>query len=234
MRYSRQLPLFGDEGQRRIEKAHVAVAGCGGLGCNVITQLSLAGIGHLTIIDGDIIEESNLNRQFVHCGNTGSKVKSMEDWIRRNNPKANVKAMDTFLKEDNIDDFLSSADIVVDCLDNNESRSLLNEACVRKRMPLVHGGINRMYGQVTFIEPGVTPCLSCILGKGDGERISVGSAVAVIGSIEANEVLKYITGIGENLRNELLSVNLLTNTFEKFPINRRKDCPVCGLIHADR
>ena len=234
MRYSRQLPLFGDVGQRKIENAHVAVAGCGGLGSNVITQLSLAGIGYFIIIDGDVIEESNLNRQFVHCGNTGSKVKSMEDWIRRNNPKANVKAMDTLLKEDNIDDFLSSADIVVDCLDNNDSRMSLNEACVRKRIPLVHGGINRMYGQVTFIEPGVTPCLSCILGKGDGERISVGSAVAVIGSLEANEVLKYITGIGENLKDQLLSIDLLTNTIEKVPINRRKDCPVCGRIHADR
>ncbi len=231
MRYSRQLPLFGEEGQRKIEDAHVAVAGCGGLGSNVITQLSLAGIGHLTIIDGDVIEESNLNRQFVHCGNHGAKVRSMEDWIHRINPKAEVKVMDSLLCEDNMDEFLSSADIAVDCLDNNASRLLLNKGCVERDIPLVHGGINRMYGQVTFIIPGRTPCLSCILGKGDGERVSLGSAVATVGSIEANEVLKFITGIGENLMNQLLSIDLQTNSFEKVPINRRKDCPVCGHLH---
>ncbi len=234
MRYSRQLPLFGEDGQRRIGEAHVAVAGCGGLGSNVITQLSLAGVGNITIIDGDVIEESNLNRQFVHCGNSGPKVRSMEDWIRRINPNVKVRAMDSLLCDDNIDEFLSSADIAVDCLDNNDSRLLLNKGCVERRIPLVHGGINRMYGQITFIEPGLTPCLSCILGKGDGERISVGSAVATIGSIEANEVLKYITGIGENLKGQLLSINLLTDTFEKIPINRKKGCPVCGHIHDDQ
>ncbi len=234
MRYSRQLPLFGEDGQRRIGEAHVAVAGCGGLGSNVITQLSSAGVGNITIIDGDVIEESNLNRQFVHCGNSGPKVRSMEDWIRRINPNVKVRAMDSLLCDDNIDEFLSSADIAVDCLDNNDSRLLLNKGCVERRIPLVHGGINRMYGQITFIEPGVTPCLSCILGKGDGERISVGSAVATIGSIEANEVLKYITGIGENLKGQLLSINLSTDTFEKVPINRKKDCPVCGHIRDDQ
>lgn len=234
MRYSRQLPLFGEDGQRRIGEAHVAVAGCGGLGSNVITQLSLAGVGNITIIDGDVIEGSNLNRQFVHCGNSGPKVRSMEDWIRRINPDVKVRAMNSMLCDDNIDEFLSSADIAVDCLDNNDSRLLLNKGCVERRIPLVHGGINRMYGQITFIEPGVTPCLSCILGKGDGERISVGSAVATIGSIEANEVLKYITGIGENLKGQLLSIDLSTDTFEKVPINRKKDCPVCGHIHDDQ
>ena len=102
MRYSRQIPIIGDDGQKRIEQAHVAVAGCGGLGSNVITQLSVAGVGNFTIIDGDVIEESNLNRQFVHCGNSGSKALSMKDWILRNNPDAKVKVMDVSLNEENV------------------------------------------------------------------------------------------------------------------------------------
>lgn len=234
MRYSRQIPIIGDDGQKRIEQAHVAVAGCGGLGSNVITQLSIAGVGNFTIIDGDVIEESNLNRQFVHCGNSGSKAMSMKDWILRNNPDAKVKVMDVSLNEENVNEFISSAEIVVDCLDNNETRSLLNDACVKRNIPMVHGGINGMYGQVTFIKPGITPCLSCFLGKGDNERSSIGSAVAVIGSIEANEVLKYITGVGEVLTNQLLLIDLLSNSFEKVPINRREDCPVCGHLHNGR
>lgn len=228
MRYSRQLPLFGKEGQKALNNVHVAVAGCGGLGSNVITQLCMAGVKHFSLIDNDVIEESNLNRQFVHCGKTGKKVLSMKDWILHIDPEAEVTVHDYCLTSDTVHDFLDGADIAVDCLDSNESRLILNEECVKNHIPLVHGGVNGMYGQVTFILPGFTPCLSCILGKGDGEKVSLGSAVSVIGSIQANEVIKYVTGTGKNLKGELLIINLSENTFEKVPISRKTGCPVCG------
>ena len=228
MRYSRQLPLFGKEGQKALNNVHVAVAGCGGLGSNVITQLCMAGVKHFSLIDNDVIEESNLNRQFVHCGKTGKKVLSMKDWILHIDPEAEVTVHNYCLTSNTVKDFLDGADIAVDCLDSNESRLILNEECVKNHIPLVHGGVSGMYGQVTFILPGFTPCLSCILGKGDGEKVSLGSAVSVIGSIQANEVIKYVTGTGKNLKGELLIINLSENTFEKVPISRKTGCPVCG------
>ncbi len=227
MRYERQLKIFGAEGQKKIECAHVAVAGCGGLGCNVITELALAGVGKMTVIDSDYISETNLNRQFIHCGHGGSKTDSVKEWLMKIS-NCDVKAINAELTAENVLDFISDADIVVDCLDNNRSRIILNDGIIKKNVPLVHGGVNSTFGQVTFIIPGKTPCLSCILGKDSDDHSSVSPAVATIASIQAMEVLKYITGKGELLTGKLLTMDLNTDRFETIEIKKNVSCDSCS------
>lgn len=226
MRYERQIDYLGSDGQQRLSDATVAIAGCGGLATTVITQLAVAGVGHMRIIDFDTVTDSNYNRQFVYCGKQGRKVELMGEWIASLND-VDVTVFNGRLDDSNVDAFLKGADIVVDCFDNNQSRSLLNRYAVKNRIPLVHGGCNRMYGQVTTVIPGRTPCLECLLTKGDGDRQVVGAAVSAIASVQASEVIKYITGKGRLLEGRLLTMDLENGEFTTIDIKRRKDCPVC-------
>lgn len=227
MRFERQIPVIGEDGQKRLRDSTVAVAGCGGLGCNVITQLCMAGIGNIRIIDSDTISDSNLNRQFVHCGKEGSKVESMTEWIHRISD-TDVTAFDERLTDENCVDFADGADIIMDCLDNNDSRMILNRYAVAKRIPLVHGAVNAMFGQVFLMIPGETACLSCFLGKDGGDGSSIGAAVSAIASVQAMEAIKYITGKGELSKGELISIDLEKNSFRRIPISRRSGCQTCG------
>ena len=228
-RYDRQVPVFGQDGQERIMEARVAVAGCGGLGCNVIKDLVLAGVGSLRIIDHDTISESDLNRQFVYCGESGNKVETIGRWIRIVSPDTDVEELDLMLTDDNAYAFADGCDVIVDCLDNNASRLILNRAAVNAGVPLVHGGVESMFGQVTTVIPGATPCLCCFLGKGDAGTVpSVSAAVSVIASIQAAEVLKIITGTGTILAGRLLTVDIGNGSFDEVAIKRREDCPCCG------
>ena len=229
MRYDRQLDVFGKDGQSNIEGAHVAVAGCGGLGCKVATQLALAGVGRFTLIDFDTVSETDLNRQFVHCGKTGKKTESLKEWISEISG-CEVESIDGRLTEKNVRDFVGDADIVVDCLDNNESRLILNDGIVEKKVPLVHGGTNSMRGQVTFISPGRTPCLACFLGKDGKDNSSVGAAVSAVASIQAAEALKYIAGRGELLECRMLSIDLSKNLYEIYDIERNPKCGRCSRL----
>ena len=226
MRYERQIEYLGEDGQKRLQNATVTVAGCGGLGCNVITQLAIAGIGRIRIIDMDTISESNLNRQFVHCGNDGSKVKSMSEWIGKIS-EAEVEEFDERIDDNNIERMIDGSDIIIDCLDNNSARSILNKVSLRKNIPLIHGGVNRMYGQVMLMIPGRTACLDCIMTKDDDDKQVIGAAASVIGSIQAAEAIKYITGKGTTLEGRLLTVDLENDEFKVIPISRRKDCKSC-------
>lgn len=228
MRFDRQIPIFGEEGQKKICSSHVAIAGCGGLGCNVTTNLVSAGVRKMTIIDFDEISESNLNRQFVYAGKEGRKVSVMKEWILSLAPDAEVTAIDGRLCEDNAETFLNGADIAVDCLDDNASRMILNDAVLRKNMPLVHGAIDSMYGQVTVVIPGRTPCLGCILRKRRPSTIpSVSSAVSFIASIQSNEVLKLITGKGNVLAGKLFIADLENMVFDRIDVKKNPDCEHC-------
>lgn len=228
MRLERQIPIFGQDGQRRISEASVAVAGCGGLGCYVITQLAEAGVGHLTIIDCDSVSESNLNRQFVYSGRSGRKVALMKEWIAGVSPDTVVDAIDERLTDANVDRFLSSADIAVDCLDNNESRLVLNEGAVRKKIPLVHGAVDGLYGQVMTVVPGRTACLDCMLTKDKSAVVpSVGYAVALVASVQTSETIRQILGKGQ-LDGTMLLMDIENDSVEKVKINNRADCRICG------
>lgn len=227
-RFDRQIPIFGTEGQRRISEAKVTVVGCGGLGCGAITQLALAGVGEMAIADGDIVSESNLNRQFVYSGREGNKTDIMEEWVRRVSPETVVRSFPKDIEEGNVDHIIKGSDVVIDCLDNNASRMILNTAILRKCIPLVHGGVESMFGQVTVVMPGETPCLGCILGEGERTVPSLGATVSAIASIQAMEALKLITGVGEPLKGKLLSVDMERNVHSVTLIEKRKGCAYCG------
>ena len=226
-RFDRQIPVFGEEGQRRISESAVAVFGCGGLGCNTITQLALAGIGHLIINDFDTVSESNLNRQFVYSGRSGSKAALMGEWIRKVSPETEVTVFEGRSDRDSMYGIIGDADIAVDCLDSNDSRLELNSAVLERGIPLVHGGVEGFYGQVTVVVPGETPCLGCFLPPGRRTVPSVGACVSVIGSLQAAEVLKMITGTGEPLKGRMLVMDMSEGSSETVGIRRRPDCPHC-------
>lgn len=231
-RLDRQLPVFGEAGQRRISTAKVAVAGCGGLGCGVIKDLVLAGVKCFSLIDCDTISESNLNRQFIYFGHEGSKAEAAADWIRAIEPEAKIKVICARLDDSNCSDFLDGCDIAIDCLDSVESRLVLNRGIVAAKMTAVHAGVAGMHGQVTVIVPGITPCIECLSPSRSpkGPVPSVGSVVSVISSIESTEALKYLSGTGRTLAGRLLTYDASSGEFAVTAVKRRLDCPACGAV----
>lgn len=227
-RFERQIPIFGEGGQKKISGAHVAVVGCGGLGCNVINNLALAGIGELTLIDDDTPSESNMNRQFFYPGTHAPKVETSARWVEKVSPETHVEERRERLTENNAAGLIDGCDIVVDCLDSMSSRLALNKAIVDAGVPMVHGGVQSMYGQVMVVVPGKTPCLACFMKEFVSVSIpSLSSAVSTVAGIQSNEVLKMITGVGETLSGRLLILDLETNSIRIVLISRNSECCVC-------
>ncbi|NJE04226.1 ThiF family adenylyltransferase [Thermococcus sp. MV11] len=219
-RYDRQIMIFGREGQEKLKSSKVAVVGVGGLGSPVAYYLAAAGIGTLLLIDEQEPELSNLNRQILHWEeDLGKNPKPLSaKWkLERFNPDVRVETFVGRLTEENIDEVLEGVDVIVDCLDNFETRFLLDDYSSRKRVPLVHGAVEGTFGQVTTIVPGVTKSLREIFPGVRGKRGKfpiIGATAGVVGSIQAMEVIKLLTGIGEPLLNRLLIVDLAYNTFD--------------------
>jgi len=211
MRFERQLPIFGEEGQQRIMNAVVGVVGCGGLGVNVITQLCMAGVTHFILCDHQTPELSNLNRQFIYsAGDYRPKSVISAEWILALNPSAEVQANAEPLSVLN-GDLFRGCDILVDCLDTFESRMVLSDLSERMGVPLVHGGINGFDGQIAVCVPGRTKSLREMIGTmsdSEGTIPSVGAAVSTIASMEALEVLKIISGIGTENEGKLITVDM--------------------------
>ncbi|MDD3379070.1 MAG: HesA/MoeB/ThiF family protein [Candidatus Methanomethylophilaceae archaeon] len=232
-RYDRQKLIFGDEGQKKLSEATVGIIGCGGLGSSVITALASAGVGTLVLIDGDHPDITNLNRQFVYReGQKESKVDIASIWIRSLNPDCSVICHPKDLDADNAKEFLSRCDILVDCLDSIPARKILNKYSVDSNKILVHGGVCGYQGQVTVVVPNVTPCLECILKTVNNFNIpmpSVGAAVSEIGSAEALEVIKLITGVGETLIGKLLVADMESNFYEVVELQKDPTCRICGI-----
>jgi molybdopterin/thiamine biosynthesis adenylyltransferase len=238
-RYDRQLLIkgIGNDGQAKIKKATVGIVGMGGLGSPVSTYLAAAGIGELIIIDDQIVEASNLNRQTLHWQDdleeSRPKVVSAANKLAAMNPGLKVKKHSKRIVQKNIAALLGGADILVDCTDNFETRMVLNEFAIDQAKPLVHGAVESLHGQVTTVLAGSTACLACIFPRPPGRKTSVpvlGSAAGMIGSIQATEVIKLITGLGEPLFGKLLVVDLSNNCFETICIERDPNCPVCGHV----
>jgi molybdopterin/thiamine biosynthesis adenylyltransferase len=230
-RYERQLIIFGDEGQKKLKDAKVGVVGCGGLGTNVLTALASAGVGHLTIADGDVPAISNLNRQFIYReGQERKKAELMKEWLTSINPDITVEHHTVKVTPENADAILGKSDIIVDCLDNFPARRQINEYAVKSRKTLVHAGVVGYHGQVTVVIPGKTPCLECILKAVEKRPIlpSIGAVVSFIGAAEAAEVIKLITGTGEPLIGKLFVADLKTNEFEVLDLIKDPNCKVCG------
>ena len=219
-RYDRQIMIFGKEGQEKLKSSKVAVVGVGGLGSPVAYYLAAAGIGTLLLIDEQEPELSNLNRQILHWEEDlekNPKPLSAKWKLERFNSDVKIETFVGRLEEDNIDDVLGGVDVIVDCLDNFETRFLLDDYSRRKRVPLVHGAVEGLYGQVTTIVPGFTKSLREIfpnVREKKGKFPILGATAGVVGSIQAMEVIKLLTGIGEPLLNRLLLIDLAFNTFE--------------------
>ena len=206
--YSRQIMMkeIGEAGQQKLTDASVFVAGCGGLGAPVLYYLAAMGIGHLGLCDGDTVSLSNLNRQLLYTMDDLDKPKAAaaEKRLLALNPRLKTTVYDCFLDEALAASALPVYDIAVDCLDNYETRFILNDACVAAGKPFVHAGVGEFYGQLMTVTPGTGPCLRCLFPHGaqtheQAEPLGVvGATAGVLGAMQAMEVLKYLLGLPIN------------------------------------
>jgi molybdopterin-synthase adenylyltransferase len=235
VRYSRQLKIrgFGPEGQIKLKSARVVVAGVGGLGGYSSLSLASAGVGHLTVIDDGLVELSNLNRQVLYRDGDVGKAKAQiaRERLAQVNPLIDIVSMRVKITGENAGDLISGTDVVVDGMDNFPGRVFLNAACFKEGIPFVYGGIYGLKGMVTTIIPGKTPCLACITAVPpevkDGVPV-LGSVPALIGSIQALETVKLLTGIGRPLAGKLLSFDGELGQWFSLGTLKRDSCPVCG------
>jgi sulfur-carrier protein adenylyltransferase/sulfurtransferase len=240
-RYSRHLliPEVGEEGQLKLLQSRVLLIGAGGLGSPASLYLAAAGVGTIGIVDDDIVDETNLQRQIVHSTERlgDSKADSAKRTIEALNPDVTVKVFKERLTSENVDRILGEGwDVIVDGADNFPTRYLLNDASVWHKIPVVHGSIYRFEGQVTVFKPHEGPCYRCLfpqppppeLAPSCAEGGVLGVLPGVIGSLQANEGLKLALGIGEPLVGRLLMFDALAGAFTEIRLRRDPDCPVCG------
>jgi molybdopterin/thiamine biosynthesis adenylyltransferase len=231
-RYKRQVMLFGEAGQERLKRANIFIAGAGGLGSPVSIYLAVAGVGTITIVDMDVVDQSNLNRQILHFDRDIGKKKtaSAEEKLRQLNPDITINAIDATIEESNAANLIAEADGIVDAMDNYPTRYLLNDVAIAKKIPLFHGGIRGFYGQATTIIPGVTPCLKCIFPKPPPKEVFpvVGVTPGIIGTIQANEVIKYLIGSGGLLTGRLFIWDGMQAHAEEICVERNPACEACS------
>ena len=237
-RYNRQIMLFGEEGQERLKKAHIFIAGAGGLGSPVSIYLAVAGVGTITIVDMDVVDLTNLNRQILHFDRDVKKRKtvSAKEKLQALNPDITINAIDVMIDESNASELIGKAGGIVDAMDNYPTRYLLNDIAIAKKIPLFHGGISGFYGQATTIIPGKTPCLKCIFPKAPPKEVFpvVGVTPGIIGTIQANEVIKYLTGSGDLLTGRLFIWDGMQAHAEEISVERNPACEACGGMTATK
>ncbi|MEM3382463.1 MAG: HesA/MoeB/ThiF family protein [Nitrososphaerales archaeon] len=237
--YSRQIVLedIGYEGQLKLSEARVCLAGLGGLGSNAALQLVGMGIGYLRIIDRDVVDRSNLHRQTLYDVNYlyYPKVEVAAKKLSQLNPNVNIEPIPISLNSDNAEEMIKDMDVVIDGLDNIETRYALNWACVKHRVPYVFGAAIALYGNVSTIIPKKTPCLECFIGGLTNSMLPTcrilgvhPSLPSIISSLEVSEAVRIILGKKPNLLNTLLYFDLKDLSFEKINISRRENCQVCG------
>ena len=233
-RYDRQIMIgeIGEEGQKKLKGSRAAIAGAGGLGSPIALYLTAAGIGRIRLIDHDRVALSNLNRQILHWEEDigKKKVDSARMKLKGLNSAVEVETIAETIMEDNVSDLLDRCDVIVDAMDNLPTRYLLNRCAVEENVPFFHGAVRGFEGRAMTVIPGATACLRCLYrGPVPQEKFPViGVTPAVIGSIQATEVIKYLLGIGKLLTNRLLIYDGLTATFTEFAVARNSDCDHCG------
>jgi molybdopterin/thiamine biosynthesis adenylyltransferase/rhodanese-related sulfurtransferase len=244
-RYQRHLllPEVDVEGQLKLLDARVLLLGAGGLGSPAALYLAAAGVGTIGIVDMDVVDESNLQRQILHnVDRVGErKVDSAKKTLTAINPDVNVVTHDVRLGADNVLDILSDYDIVVDGADNFPVRYLLNDAALKLEIAVVHGSIFRFEGQVTVFRPHDGPCYRCFLPEPPPAELAPSCAEAgvlgvlpgIVGSIQAVETIKLILGVGEDLSGRLLAYDSLEQSFRTYRMLRDPECPTCS-IDPDR
>jgi sulfur-carrier protein adenylyltransferase/sulfurtransferase len=240
-RYSRHilLPEIGEAGQHKLLRSRVLLLGAGGLGCPAALYLAAAGVGTLGVVDADVVDASNLQRQILHATDRVgvAKVDSAETTLRGLNPDVAVKKYPERLTSENVDRIFDAGwDVIVDGLDNFPTRYLVNDASVMKNIPVVHGSIFRFEGQVTVFWPQKGPCYRCLypeppppeLAPSCAEAGVLGILPGIIGTLQATEAIKILLGKGEVLAGRLLTYDSLAMRFRELKLRRDKNCPMCG------
>ena len=240
IRYSRHflLPEVGEDGQAKLLQAKVLMVGAGGLGSPAAYYLAAAGVGTLGIIDNDVVDISNLQRQILHANDRVGmpKVESAKKTLEALNPDVKVVPYQAKLTSENIMEIIKGYDFVVDGCDNFPTRYLVNDACVLTKKPNVHGSIFQFEGQATVFYPGKGPCYRCLypepppaeLAPSCAEAGVLGVLPGLIGVIEALEAIKLILGKGDSLIGRLLCFNTLTMEINTLKLRRDPNCPMCG------
>ena len=240
LRFSRQimLPTMDVAGQQELVDATVLIVGMGGLGCPAAMYLSAAVVGHLIIADDDTVEITNLQRQIAHeQSNLGeSKVSSAETTLKGLNPDVRITQINNRLEGDLLEKVVVSADVVVDASDNFNTRFAVNQSCLKNKKPLVSGAAIRMEGQVAVFdsENPESPCYQCLYSECDDDDAScsqngvMAPLVGIIGSVQAMETIKLITGIGNSLVGRLLLLDATAMQWREMKLPRDPSCPACG------
>jgi molybdopterin/thiamine biosynthesis adenylyltransferase/rhodanese-related sulfurtransferase len=240
VRYHRHLllPEVGEKGQMKLLDSKVLLLGAGGLGSPAALYLAAAGVGTIGIIDMDVVDASNLQRQILHTlDRVGMrKVDSAKAALTALNPDVKVVTYDTRLGADNVLDIIDGYDVIVDGTDNFPTRYLVNDASLIKRIPVVHGSIFRFEGQVTVFDPFVGPCYRCMIPEPPPAELAPSCAEAgvlgvlcgIVGSLQAVEAIKMLLSLGEPLVGRLLTYDALEQSFRTFKVRRDPDCPACG------
>ncbi len=244
-RYQRHLllPEVGEAGQQRLLDAKVLLLGAGGLGSPAALYLAAAGVGTLGIVDMDVVDESNLQRQILHnLDRVGErKVDSAKKTLTAINPDVDVVPHDVRLGADNVLDVFGGYDVIVDGTDNFPTRYLVNDASLKLRIPVVHGSIFRFEGQATVFHPYVGPCYRCLfpqpppaeLAPSCAEAGVLGVLPGIIGSIQAMEAIKLLLGLGETLTGRILTYDAMDESFRTLRSRRDESCPACGIDPDD-
>jgi molybdopterin/thiamine biosynthesis adenylyltransferase len=232
------IPEIGQEGQRRLLDAKVLLIGAGGLGSPIALYLAASGVGTIGLVDDDVVDESNLQRQVLHgVDRLGMrKVDSAELTLRGLNPETVVNKHVERLTADNVERLIAGYDVIVDGTDNFDTRYVLNDAAVKLRKPVVHGSIYRWDGQVTTFVPFEGPCYRCMYPTQPPAELAPACSVAgvlgvlpgIAGVLQANEVFKLVLGVGETLSGRLLMFDAMSTTFDEVRIWRDPACPACG------
>jgi len=242
--YSRQINLseIGKEGQQKLEKASVLVVGCGGLGAPVLYYLTAMGIGNIGLCDGDTVALSNLNRQILYTlKDIGkSKAKTAAKRIKALNPDLKIRIYDQYIDKNSAKKIIPNYDIVIDCLDNFETRFILNDICVKMKTPMIHAGVGEFYGQLMTIIPGKSPCLRCLFpgtvkkeknNKKTNDQTDltgiIGTTPGVIGAMQATEAMKYLLGL-PTINTGLVTYDALELSTKKVEIKRSENC-ICRI-----
>lgn len=239
-RYSRHLiiPEVGEKGQQKLLDSKVMMLGAGALGSPVGLYLAAAGVGQLGIIDSDVVDRSNLQRQIIHTDDRigEPKVESAKKTLKALNPDVKIDMHNTRLTSDNILEIFDGYDLVVDGGDNFPTRYLINDACVKLGIPNVHGSIFRFEGQVTSFVPHVGPCYRCLYPEPPPAEFApscqeagvLGVLPGIVGSLQAIEAIKLLLGIGESMAGRLLLFDGLKTNFRELKLRRDPNCAVCG------
>lgn len=237
LRYTRhiQLSQLGAEGQARLKRSHVLIVGCGGLGSPVALYIAAAGVGRITLVDGDTVDVTNLQRQILFGTEQvgASKAESGKQRLQSLNPEIKVSSVNEHLTPKNAEGLITSADLVIDCTDNFSARYLINDLCVKNNKSWLFAAIHQFKGQCALFSPG-EGCFRCLFPEvsSDAEDCNAAGVLGVLpgmlGIFQATEAIKYLAGLPVPLKSNLLLVDAIDLNFQKIKIIKGEACPVCG------